>query len=453
MRNQKMQQGILGIVQKKTILNIGFDDTDSPRGMCTTYLAYKLVDSLRQDGVKFLDYPRLIRFNPNIPWKTRGNGAVSIRIQTDRPEKIKNKVIRFVSKYSDVKNGANPGVVFYQSDKIPRQFVEFSKNALWKLVSRREARGFLKKNGLESYHIGNGQGLIGAIGAIGYDFDDHTFELLSYRTRSKFGTKRLVDGSSVKKMQQRLARTFNSYDTKKNKVLLAPRGPDPVLYGVRGEDVQTILDASKMIRSERPAGYLVFKSNQGTGDHLRYDLDVSDLRPYISGKISGVISKGPRMQKGGHVMFCIVKDGIEVNCAVYRQTGITQQAMGLQVGDCVRVGGGIRRASKNHMRTLNVEFFEVLKLQKKTILANPVCQNCHKSMKSKGRGQGYECVKCKRKSHAKTSRIVPRNLKKGLYIPQPSAHRHLTRPQKRLGVKNLKSRFDERVSWFFVNQN
>jgi tRNA(Ile2)-agmatinylcytidine synthase len=453
MRNQKMQQCILGIVQKKSILNIGFDDTDSPNGMCTTYLAYKLVGSLKQDGVKFLDYPRLIRFNPNIPWKTRGNGAVSIRVQTDRPEEVKNKVIRFVSKYSDVKNGANPGVVFYQSDTIPRKFAEFSKNALWKLVSRSEARRFLKRNGLESYHIGNGQGLIGAIGAIGYDFDDHTFELLSYRTRPKFGTKRFVNGSSVRKMQERLARTFNSYDTKKNKVLLAPRGPDPVLYGVRGEDVRTILDASRMIRSEKPAGYLVFKSNQGTGDHLRYDLDVNDLRPYSSGKVTGVVSKKPQIQQGGHVMFCVVKDGVEVNCAVYRPTGITQQAMGLEVGDRVRVGGGIRRASKNHLRTLNVEFFEVLKLQKKTILVNPKCKNCRKNMKSKGREQGYECVRCGRKSRTKTSKTVPRNLKKGLYIPQPSAHRHLTRPQKRIGVKNLESEFDERISWFSVNRN
>ena len=27
---------------KNKILNIGFDDTDSPKGMCTTYLAYKI---------------------------------------------------------------------------------------------------------------------------------------------------------------------------------------------------------------------------------------------------------------------------------------------------------------------------------------------------------------------------------------------------------------------------
>ena len=40
---------------EKTILNIGFDDTDSPRGMCTTFLAYKIVDLLQKEGELFID--------------------------------------------------------------------------------------------------------------------------------------------------------------------------------------------------------------------------------------------------------------------------------------------------------------------------------------------------------------------------------------------------------------
>ena len=109
---------------EQTVLNIGFDDTDSPKGMCTTFLAYKIVDLLRKQKTEFLDFPRLIRFNPNIPWKTRGNGAVSIRIKTKNPSKIKNQIKNLVSKYSDVKNGANPGLVFFESDTIPSEFTE-----------------------------------------------------------------------------------------------------------------------------------------------------------------------------------------------------------------------------------------------------------------------------------------------------------------------------------------
>ncbi|HXX05967.1 MAG TPA: DNA-binding protein, partial [Candidatus Bathyarchaeia archaeon] len=81
---------------KQTILHIGFDDTDSAKGMCTTFLAYKIVEYLKREKVKFLDYPYLIRFNPNIPWKTRGNGAVALKISTTKPNLIKKNIIRFI---------------------------------------------------------------------------------------------------------------------------------------------------------------------------------------------------------------------------------------------------------------------------------------------------------------------------------------------------------------------
>ena len=73
----------------KQILHIGIDDTDSPKGMCTTFLAYKIINRLKKENVDFLDFPNLVRFNPNIPWKTRGNGAVGIKISTSNPKKIK----------------------------------------------------------------------------------------------------------------------------------------------------------------------------------------------------------------------------------------------------------------------------------------------------------------------------------------------------------------------------
>ncbi|MCS7138986.1 MAG: hypothetical protein NZ873_02900, partial [Crenarchaeota archaeon] len=68
----------------ETLLNVGIDDTDSEIFGCTTYVATKIVSYLdNTSGVKFIDYPLLVRLNPNIPWKTRGNGAVSIRVTVD----------------------------------------------------------------------------------------------------------------------------------------------------------------------------------------------------------------------------------------------------------------------------------------------------------------------------------------------------------------------------------
>ncbi|MGQ0606175.1 MAG: TiaS agmantine-binding domain-containing protein [Candidatus Nitrosotenuis sp.] len=435
---------------KNTILNIGFDDTDSPKGMCTTYLAYKLVDSLKKDNVKFVDYPKLIRFNPNIPWKTRGNGAVSLKVETKNPIKIKNKVIRFVTKFSDLKNGANPGIVFFENDTIPKELTDFSKNAMWQLINRKHAKKFISDNDLQSFHIGNGQGLIGAIGAIGYQFNDHTFELLSYRKRSQFGKKRRILPSSVRQMQEKThPKTFNSYDTKKQRIIFAPRGPDPVFFGIRGEDTSSLLYASKMIKTkEKPSGHLIFKSNQGTGDHLQNELDVYSIKPYSSGVVVGMISKEPVIEKGGHVKFSISKDDVELTCFVYKPTGITKEASSLIKGDLIRIGGGIRRSSIKHGRVLNVEFFEVLKLQKKAIQENPLCVKCNKKMKSKGRNQGFECIRCGKKAAKKIILEIPRQITRQLYIPQPSAHRHLTRPKQRINIINKTTKFNNSESWF-----
>jgi len=263
------------------MLSIGFDDTDSPSGMCTTYLAYKIVDLLKKEKAKFEDFPHLIRFNPNIPWKTRGNGAVGLKIKTKNPSKIKKKVTNLVIKYSDKKNGANPGLVFYQNKNIPQQFKEFSKLALWQLVPRNYAMKFALSNNLEAFFLGNGQGLVGAIGTVGYQFPDHTLELISYRKKSQFGKDREISKQSVRMMQEKtFPQTFNNYDKKKKKILIAPHGPDPVFYGIRGEDPYSLLLASKLIETrEQLDGYMIFKSNQGTAAHLKNEIDVSQMKP------------------------------------------------------------------------------------------------------------------------------------------------------------------------------
>ena len=209
------------IRMKSQTMYIGFDDTDSPKGMCTTYLAYKMVNLLKKQKVSFLDFPYLIRFNPNIPWKTRGNGAVGLTISTNDPQKIKQLIKNLIQRYSDTKNGANPGLVFLEKEKIPDEFKEFSSKALWKLIRRDDAKKFISKYNLDSFYLGNGQGLVGSIGAIGYKFFDQTFELLSYRNESKFGTKRKIDQKEVKTMQEKtFPETFNNYDDSRDKILI-----------------------------------------------------------------------------------------------------------------------------------------------------------------------------------------------------------------------------------------
>ena len=422
--------------------------------MCTTFLAYKIVDVLQKQKTEFLDYPRLIRFNPNIPWKTRGNGAVSIRIKTETPSKVKRQIKHLVMKYSDTENGANPGLVFFDSECIPSEFTKFSELALWQLVKRNHAKKFAKQNEIEFYYQGNGQGLVGAIGAIGYQFEDHTLELLSYRKKSKFGKKREISLNSVKLMQEKTSpNTFNSIDPKKDKILISPHGPDPVLYGIRGEDVQSLVSASKIVQSkEKPDGYMIFKSNQGTGDHLKNKLTSKTMKPYASGKITGYLLEDPQIVRGGHVLFKITSSNTEFWCAVYKPTGISVKAAQLIKGDKICVGGGVRPASKNFSRVINVEFIEILRLEKISFFSNPFCVDCNKKMKSKGRNQGFQCVRCGKRRSKQTPVEIKRKLEPKLYLPKISAHRHLTRPHQRIG-KNNKIDFSDTESWFCVYRN
>ena len=433
----------------RQILHIGIDDTDSPKGMCTTFLAYKIINRLKKENVNFLDFPKLVRFNPNIPWKTRGNGAVSIKISTNNPSKIKNLVKKYVKQYSDVKNGANPGLVFCQDGNIPQEFFKLSSEAMWKLVHRNEAKKILSKYNLDYFYLGNGQGLVGATSIIGYNFQDQTYELLSYRKTSQFGKKRILDKNKVKQMQEKThPYTFNSFDLQKNKVLLMPHGPDPVFFGVRGENSKTLISASKMIQPEEKLdGYLIFKSNQGTGDHLKNEIDVNTFLPYTSGILNGVVDSKPIISKGGHVFFTILAQHKTIHCAVYKPTKITDIAKELIIGDKIKVGGGIRKATKTLPRTLNLEFIQILKLEKKSKFVNPLCIKCKKRMKSKGKNQGFQCIRCKNTSSEKKSQLIPRSIKKKLYIPNVSAHRHLTKPFQRMNLKHKTEKFNPNSKW------
>jgi len=105
-------------------MHIGIDDTDSPRMGCTTYIAAILVEKLHELGVSFVDYPNLVRLNPNVPWKTRGNGALCLRLRCDErlKEEIVDQVIDVIEAYSDMDYvGTEPGAVFLTRNDVPAE--------------------------------------------------------------------------------------------------------------------------------------------------------------------------------------------------------------------------------------------------------------------------------------------------------------------------------------------
>ena len=76
---------------------------------------------------------------------------------------------------------------------------------------------------------------------------------------------------------------------------------------LEGENVDSLVNATQILQSdEKLDGYMIFKSNQGTGDHLKNELNSKTMKPYASGTLTGVVSNTPKIVKGGHVFFQLI---------------------------------------------------------------------------------------------------------------------------------------------------
>jgi tRNA(Ile2)-agmatinylcytidine synthase len=421
---------------KKTLVQIGMDDIDSPDGRCTTHFASIITERLGEWNVEWVDYPNLIRLNPNIPYRTRGNGAVALRFMVEQKElePISLMVEGFVNDYVEKEYpNTNPGVVFLE-DEVSEQVQNLARLALWRVVPITLARRIIDSNNISHYTNGNGRGLIGALSAVANPLlEDHTYEFIAYRSLKDCMGKRGVDAESVLLMDQKMGNcVFSNIDSSTNRIMIEPHGKDPVLFGIRGESAESVIEAASLVKSEQNVDrWMVFRSNQGTGEHLKHRVEIKNLRPYMTAKITGRVESKPRMIEGGHCIFAIQDDHSKIDCAAYEPSGEYRDfVMKLQVGDLVTVHAGVRPASRTHSLTLNLEGLEVIELAKVSEISNPICPQCGKRMKSAGSGKGFKCAKCGYKDPdiGKIETPRARDLHEGLYLPPARAQRHLTRP-------------------------
>jgi len=438
-------------------MHIGFDDTDSPRMGCTTYVAALLVEKLHKMGIAFLDYPNLVRLNPNVPWKTRGNGALCLRIKCseDLVEKIKEMVVDTVERYSDLDyDGTDPGVVFLFQN-VPAEVKVFAKRTIQGIVKVKEAIKLIKTFKAEAVGFKKGRGIIGGLAAIGETLEeDHTYEIITYRIPENCGIPRRIQASSVKDMNEKTSPlTFNNIDPETGRILITPRGPDPILFGIRGESPEVVKEAYETVISEEPIErWVIFRTNHGTDAHLRSVGSISETRAFNPVVVRGFVNASPHVIIGGHVIFPIEDETGQIDCAAYEPTGtLMRVAKQLIPEDYVEVSGGVRPASKNNPNTINLEKIQVLKLAPKTTLFNPKCPQCGKRMESMGKGQGFRCERCGYRSAKLKKEAVrsKRDLKKGMYITSPRSQRHLTKPQCRYGREKSGKPIKMIENWHF----
>jgi tRNA(Ile2)-agmatinylcytidine synthase len=443
----------------KITKHIGLDDTDSTRRGCTTYIAALLVEKLTKLGATFIDYPSLVRLNPNVPWKTRGNGALCLRISHDDALElqIKETVVSTVEKHSDLENeGTDPGIVFLNSARIPREIQDFAQNTITGISNIKNAVKLLRKYGGETVAFKNGRGIIGALAAIGEIFQsDHTFEIIAYRTPENYGSKRRVDEASIFEMDKATKPfTFNNVDEERKRVIITPRGPDPILLGIRGENPDAVKNAFQIVKALEPVErWVVFRTNQGTDAHLIRVKELSQIRPYSSVIAKGSVSSPPRMIRGKHVIFSIKDPGSEVDCAAYEPTGVLRSiARKLIMGDQVEVYGGVRPRSSGRPLTINLEKIRLVKPAPQITYRNPICLKCGARLKSMGKDKGFRCDKCRTRyrTFTKTAARVKRDITRGLYITSTRSQRHLTKPSSRCGMEKRGRKGESLVDgWHF----
>ncbi len=428
---------------------LAFDDTDSPEGMCTTYLAAVMLEEL--SDYDLLGLPRLVRLNPNIPWKTRGNAAICLPLGhgtgtakqcgalldrkalyytrgrpadqeelVARASKVLNRMARFEC------DATNPGIVA-SSKRLPPSLYW---RTVREIVSIGEVESILKSSGASWRKFKKGRGIIGAAAAISWRPRDRTWEVIAYRSEKRIGTPRRIDPKSVIEMDRATKHTFNNYDYENGHIAITPGSPCPILFGIRGDSANELLKAKDMIRGEKPARWLLFMTNQATEDHI-VPRKIRELEPMMSVRVRARVARVPLTIQGGHTIVRVT-DGNEIDAAFYEPSrGLREVGRALLPGDDIVLYGSVR----DRPRSLNVEKLLVRNLVddvRKT--GNPVCPKCDKSMGSMGRGQGFRCKKCGSKQPPGSEAVmkVPRTIEPGWYEPPVASRRHLHKPIRRM---------------------
>ncbi|NHJ02203.1 MAG: DUF1743 domain-containing protein [Candidatus Heimdallarchaeota archaeon] len=424
-------------VQKKW--HLGIDDTDSQSGMCTTYLATQIVEFLILNDVKLLDFPKLIRLNPNIPYKTRGNGAISITFSApeNKINLLWNEFVRLTEELSDIQDkNTDPGLVLIKGD-IPNSILNLYQRALFQVIPLDEVKRLLAEyESIRTHTVKSGRGLIGATSAIAANLiNDYTYELIAYRD-PKNNSHRLIDEPSVIEADQKNPLSFNNYDYEHKQVMIIPHGPDPVICGIRGETTSAIIKVWEEIKvAQTVKNVMIFRSNQHTQVHFPKEFSIEEIEPYTSVKVRGKVISEPKDFPGGHVIFSIESLNKRIAVAAYEPTKRFRKIIReLKESDEVLVMGGVRPESSEHPMTINLEEIQILQLSPQYKKITPKCPSCASSLTSSGKNQGFKCRKCSYSTSKKEYINTPigRKIRCGIrYVIPICAQRHLTKPVSR----------------------
>lgn len=384
---------------------MGVDDTDSRLGGCTTALASavtRIFPELTPAGPA-----RLVRLNPNVPWKTRGNGAIALAFHEDAPlDDALARVRGLVERVARREEGTSPGVVVSREPLAAWLY----EAAVTRIVERAE----LPLDHATMRWWG-GRGVIGASAALAWPARRTTWERIAYRERMT----RDLDAQAFRNAELSFPSLFDTFDLVEQEVVGVPSSPCPVLWGLRGTDAEELDRAAATLGPQQAAWSTLFLTNHASDDHL-VERASDAVLAYESARVRGLVTTDP-IERGGHVF--VEVDGLR--CAAYAPTrSFRRVVQQLRMGDDITVCGGAHDGPDARV-TVGLEKIQVHESRRK--LHNPACPACGKRMKSAGRGAGYRC--CGQRERAAPTEPGPQ----GWFEVPSSARRHLARPLK-LGV-------------------
>ncbi len=410
---------------------VGIDDTDSrTRGMCTTYLAGRIADTLVDRGTRIARV-LLVRLNPAVEHKTRGNAALAIHTDCDpdRAVGIARERIEDLAETDD--SNTQPGLVVapHSTAEIPAPVATFARSAVREHRALDDAIELAEETGYRMAGWSGGRGRIGALAAVGSwrSFEEWTYEHIAYRERDRWGTEREVDPDTVfAAAEAEYPGAWDTVDRGTGNLVCVPNAPGPILYGVRGDDPDAIHGVAAGIESEPIERTALFVTNQGTDAHLQGG-DLADVRDSHAYRIEGTVASEPETRRGGHVFFDLRDGGTTLQCAAFEPTKhFRDRVRALRAGDRLTVCGEVSSG------TLKLEKFVVRELNA-TEYRNPTCSDCGRSMESAGREQGYRCRDCETNADRKVEVEIKRDLEPGWYEVPPCARRHIAKPLVRGG--------------------
>ncbi len=422
-------------------LHISLDDADSHMGGCTTYVAYRLLkDLLNNASVDVVELPHLVRLNPYIPFKTRGNAAVKIvlKVHDNDIEKVIDLLKCELEKYAEHRGKASPGLAIFISDsmEVPIELRKLYYKAVTDVVTFDLVENVCRKFRILTW---GGRGKIGAVAALGADFfEDSTFELLVYGDPSV--KKRLEIPYYLVDLLDKLSSplTFLNLDPEEESVLIMPAGPDPVIFGIRGDSAPHVMYMASLIVTllgMEIEGWLLYRTNQGTEVHVEHSSNM--MRTYRPVRRRTCLFSTERTPER-HV----VAEGLDqVWC--YRHLGHICTELENFPGSVIDVWGSSKMQDYRYF--IYVEGLR--KLADRTVrLENPKCDRCGTRLVSGGRDL-MRCPKCGYRTDKRKLVLPSYETCSCLVLPKKSEHRHLMKPVERVGLESLASMFVKYPLW------